>query len=142
MKQLDSTLLFVEVPSQLADKLSVSFVVGFGLQRLVLNEKVGSFATGFLFKVSYLSFELMSLSIQLRFKYLALALTLIEMFTQSVYLLLLRIQVDPVPLIDILLDFHPQYVRVNRHTNLVGQRFNLSLFLLNGSSHVVEPLLG
>lgn len=84
----------------------------------------------------------MSLSIQLRLEDLTLSLTLIEMFTQPVDLLLLRVKLNSVPLINVFLDFHPQNVGVNRHTNFIGQGLDFFLFLFNRTAHVVESLLG
>lgn len=71
----------VQISSKLPDKLSVFFVVSFRLQGLVLDQKLTGFFACLVFHLDKLLLKLMSLSIELHFKNIKLALTLVVLFS-------------------------------------------------------------
>lgn len=56
----------------------------------------------------------MALCVKLHLNYIKLALCLVILFTKAVDFMLLRIKLDPVPSLDILLNFHPHDICIDR----------------------------
>ena len=80
----------------------------------------------------------MALCVKLHLNYIKLALCLVILFTKAVDFMLLRIKLDPVPSLDILLNFHPHDICINRQGHFICHGVDLSLFLLDRSSHVIK----
>lgn len=83
----------------------------------------------------------MSLGFNLSFEDFSVPLGFIKVLRKSIELLLLTIKLNSVSCVDVLLDLHSEDVRVNWHRHLVGQTFDLLLFLFNGSPHIIYSLL-
>lgn len=67
----------------------------------------------FVLQIGYLFFALMSHGINLSFDYLYLPLLLIVLLTKSINFLLLLVQFNPVPALEVFLQFHPHDVTIN-----------------------------
>lgn len=83
----------------------------------------------------------MSLGFNLCFEDLSVAFRLVKVLRKSIQLLLLIVELNSVPHLDVLLNFHPQYVRIQGHRHFIGQTFYFLLLLFNGSAHVPNALL-
>ena len=70
-----------------------------------------------------------------------MSLRLIVLLAKAVHFLLLRVELDSVPALNVLLDFHAHDVRVDWKGHLVRHRVYLALFLLNSPAHIIKALL-
>ena len=108
---------------------------------MILNKKLTGLFSGLLLGFRKLLLKLVSLSVQLHLDDIKLAFRLVVLLTEPVNLVLLRVQLDPMPPLNVFLDLHAHDVSVDGQGHLVSHRVDLSLLLLNSSSHIIEPLL-
>ena len=83
----------------------------------------------------------MARGIELHLYDVKLALSFVKLLSKTVYLVLFCIELNPVATLDVFLDFHAHDVGIDGQSHLVRHRVDLSLLLLNRSSHVIESLL-
>ena len=134
-------LVSVKITPQLPNQFTVLLIIGFCLQSLVFNEKLAAFLASFVLRFCQFLLKLMALSVKLHLEDIKLALCLIILLAKAVHLLLLRVELDAVPALNVLLDLHAHVVSVDWKGHLVRHRVYLALFLLNSPAHIIEALL-
>ena len=133
-------LVCIEVTSKLPDKLSVLFIVSLGLECLVFNQQFTAFFPCLFFDFGDFFLKLMPLSIQLHLYDIKLSLCLIILLTKAIDLMLFGIKLNPVPALDVFLNFHAHDICIDWQSHLISHRVNLSLLLLDGPAHVIQTL--
>ena len=83
----------------------------------------------------------MALGVELHLDDIKLALGFIVLLTEAVDLVLLRVELDPVPAFDVLLNLHSHDVGVDWQSHFVGHGVDLPLLLLYSSAHVIKTFL-
>ena len=131
----------VQIAPQLSDQFSVFLVICFGLESLVLDQKLAGLFPCLFFGLGKFFLKLVSLGVELHLDYVQLAFRFVVLLTESVNFVLLRVKLDSVAPLNVFLNFHAHDVRVDGQGHLVGHRVDLPLLLLDSTAHVIEALL-